>query len=76
MNTCGNCHYFDLLHGQGKDTGHCLAEPPMAFPAMVPNPGALLKPGSPAMQPVVQSVERPVMATRRACRHWERKRNG
>ncbi len=69
MNTCGNCHYFEPVKGQLRKVGHCLGEPPLAFVAMAPNQNALISGGPP--QPVVQSMERPVEPSRRACRHWQ-----
>jgi hypothetical protein len=70
IRNCGNCGYFEPVKGHPKRVGHCLADPPMAFAAMAPNPASVLSPGAPPMQPVVQSMERPVEPTRRACRHW------
>jgi hypothetical protein len=71
MNTCGNCHYFEPIKGQRERVGHCMAEPPLAFAGMAPGPLSVLSPDGSRLQPVVQSMERPVAPTRRACRHWE-----
>jgi len=68
MKTCGNCHYFDSVDKQR--VGHCLAEPPLAFPVMVPRENRGLATSLQPMEPAVQSMERPVNFTRRACRHW------
>ncbi len=69
MNTCGNCYYFEAVKGQSRKVGHCLCEPPLAFPGMAPTPLSFA--ASPSMQPVVQSYERPVSPDRRECRHWK-----
>jgi hypothetical protein len=69
--TCGNCHYFEPIKGQPRRVGNCLAEPPLAFAAMAPNPASVIAPHMPQAMPVIQSMERPVEPTRRACRHWE-----
>ncbi len=68
--TCGNCHYFESVQGPRR-VGYCLAEPPHPIVVMMPNPTTVVAPGAPPMQPVTQSVERPVDPKRRACRHWQ-----
>ncbi len=71
MRTCGNCHFFDAIDRHPLGVGHCLAEPPLAMPQVVPNPsGAILRNGPPQMMQVMSSQERPTSPKRRACRHW------
>ena len=72
MKTCGACGYFEPIMNN-KDTGSCLVDPPRAFPTMMP-PNALMTNQMP--QQAIQGLDPPVKLQRRACRHFEEKRNG
>jgi hypothetical protein len=72
--TCGNCGFFTPLAGHSgtgdSRTGNCLADPPRAFPTVIP-PSPLHMTAAP--QAAVQGLDPPTRAGRGACRHW---RNG